>query len=65
MALALEQMPLHAHIHVHISVLFRAELRGPCWDAHAGLGSVQLAPRARSLRLKSRGHPTRACAHKI
>ena len=59
MALALEQMPLHANIHVHINLLFRAKLRGPCWDAHAGLGSVQLAPHARSLRLRSRGHPTR------
>ena len=30
---------------------------GPCWDAHAGLGKVQLAPHVRSLRLKSCGVP--------
>ena len=35
----------------------RAELCGPCWDAQAGLGSMQLAPHVRSLRLKSRGVP--------
>ena len=37
----------------------RAELRGPCWNANAVLGAVQLAPHVRSLRLKSRGAPQR------
>ena len=57
MAPAFEHVPLHAHTHAHKYLSTRAELRGPCWNANAVLGAVQLAPHVRSLRLKSRGVP--------
>ena len=63
MAPAFEHAPLHAHKHAHTNLASRAELRGSCWNAHAVLGSAQLAPSVRSLRLRSQSHAPHACAH--
>ena len=52
---AFEHAPLHPRAHAHTTLSPRAELRGSRWNAHAVLGSVQLVPHVRSLRLRSRG----------
>ena len=53
---AFEHEPLPPRTHAHTTLISsRAELHGSRWNAHAVLGSVQLAPHVRSLRLRSRG----------